>query len=173
MRVFVPCTGRCGSTTLAHACSHIRNFSTAHESGAYLDWSYPDQHIEIDNRLSWFLGDLHSRYGDALFVRLHRDHSKVVESFARRAMYNSPGMLTEAYARGIVVPPFRDPFQLAEHLVSTIESNLELFFRIHVPVATIDIDDPIPNFRLFCTLLGAQGDLEQAEAEFQTRYNRG
>ncbi|MFM8634352.1 MAG: hypothetical protein ACKOEX_06015, partial [Planctomycetia bacterium] len=65
--VFVLCTGRCGSVTFAKACGHFRNYSTGHETNRApgpARLAYPDGHIEIDNRLAWFLGGLEERYGD-------------------------------------------------------------------------------------------------------------
>ena len=56
MNVFVLCTGRCGSTTFACACRHIENYTAAHESRSHLAgperFAYPEDHIEVDNRLS-------------------------------------------------------------------------------------------------------------------------
>ncbi|MCS3662077.1 hypothetical protein [Salinibacter ruber] len=88
MNVFVLCTGRCGSTTFARACEHIENYSAAHESRAGKikgRVNYPARHIEVDNRLSWFLGRLDEVYGDDLFyVHLRRNPRATAESFADR-----------------------------------------------------------------------------------------
>jgi hypothetical protein len=88
MRVFAVGTGRCGSTTFAEACSHITNFTSAHESGKGKlagRLEYPDRHIEVDNRLSWFLASLHERYGnDVFYVHLTRDPSATTRSFVAR-----------------------------------------------------------------------------------------
>lgn len=64
--VFVLCTGRCGSTTLfAQACQHIENYTASHESKIFLlgdkRLEYSQNHIEVDNRLSWFLGSLEKK----------------------------------------------------------------------------------------------------------------
>ena len=62
MNIFVLNTGRCGSTTFIKACQHIRNYTALHESRANRiaeqRLAYPRDHIEADNRLSWFLGRL-------------------------------------------------------------------------------------------------------------------
>ena len=89
MNVFVLCTGRCGSTTFARACSHIENFGVAHESRcAQLGdsrFAYPENHIEVDNRLSWLLGRLDRAYGDdAFYVHLRRPDQQVAASFLNR-----------------------------------------------------------------------------------------
>jgi len=65
--VFVLCTGRCGSVSFAKACGHFTNYTAGHDTNrqpgpARLDYSA--RHIEIDNRLAWFLGGLDERYGD-------------------------------------------------------------------------------------------------------------
>ena len=73
--VFVLCTGRCGSTTFVQACQHIENYTASHESKISLlgdqRLEYSQNHIEVDNRLSWFLGSLDKKYGDnAFYVHL-------------------------------------------------------------------------------------------------------
>ena len=88
MNIFVLSTGRCGSTTLYNFCKHITNYSSGHESRDNLNFSYNNNHIEIDNRLSWFLGRLDSKYGDkAFYVHLMRDDKKVAASYEKRFYY--------------------------------------------------------------------------------------
>ncbi|MEW8461604.1 MAG: hypothetical protein AB2653_14955 [Candidatus Thiodiazotropha endolucinida] len=79
MNIFILNAGRCGSTTFVQACQHISNYSAAHESRSTLTGkqrlSYPDNHIEADNRLCWLLGRLEREYGnDAYYVHLTRNH---------------------------------------------------------------------------------------------------
>lgn len=86
MRVFVLCTGRSGSTTLAKSLSHASNVTVGHESRNHLidgRLDYPDDHIEIDSRLAWFLGPLDERFPDALYVHLRRNPDAVAETYAR------------------------------------------------------------------------------------------
>lgn len=68
MNIFILSTGRCGSTTFIQSCQHITNFSSAHESNIHKIGTdrivYPQNHIESDNRLSWFLGRLEEHYKD-------------------------------------------------------------------------------------------------------------
>ena len=78
MNVFVLCTGRCGSTTFSKAASHMTNITAGHETRCSLignlRLAYPPSHIEVDNRLSWFLGRLDCTYGkNACYVHLQRD----------------------------------------------------------------------------------------------------
>ena len=89
MRVFVLCTGRCGSVTFATACNHITNFTSGNET----TWghvglnhlAYAQNHIEVDNRLSWMLGSLEQQFAeDTFFVHLTRNPELVALSHARR-----------------------------------------------------------------------------------------
>ena len=90
MNIFVLSTGRCGSMTLDKFCKHITNYTSAHESRNNLDFKYPPNHIEIDNRLSWFLGRLDKIYGDdAFYVHLKRDDLKVAKSYQNRFYYKT------------------------------------------------------------------------------------
>ncbi len=74
--------------SFARACQRVTNYTCAHESRmnkihGRLD--YPDQHIESDNRLSWFTGSLDHLYGDDVhYVHLVRDEEAVAESWLRR-----------------------------------------------------------------------------------------
>ena len=170
MRIFVLCTGRCGSTTFAKACSHITNYTSAHESGRYVDWSYPDNHIEIDNRLSWFLGSLASRYPEAEYIRLSRRREDVVRSFERRQQAGSP--LLHAYRSGICQLPFSTDEAAAEHFVDAVQANIFEFLagRKHWHV---EIEEPKIHFSAIWRQIAAQGNLDAALREFDIRYNEG
>ena len=83
MNVFILNTGRCGSSTFIKACHHITNYTSGHEtmSSQVLDarLGYSENHIEADNRLSWFLGRLDQKFGsEAFYVHLSRDKSATV-----------------------------------------------------------------------------------------------
>ena len=94
MNVFVLCTGRCGSVTFSKAAQHAINFTAGHETRSHLlgaeHFAYPPNHIEVDNRLTWFLGRLHQAFPDAYYVHLVRDSLAVARSFYLR------------YGRGII-----------------------------------------------------------------------
>lgn len=174
MRVFVLNTGRCGSTTFARACEHLTNFTAGHESrtrlmdlGERLD--YPDNHIEVDNRLTWFLAPLVERYPDAYWVHLTRDRSAVIDSFGRR---KSP--IIRAFGRGILM--HRDEMtdqeraRVAVMYVDTAIATIEAFLRdrdhMHVALETLDVD-----FVKFLDRIGAEGDLDAAMDEWGVRHN--
>jgi hypothetical protein len=82
MRIFVVGTGRCGTTTFAHAAAYLDNYTVCHEShaGRVGDWSYPDQHIEVSAQLALGIPLLLERYPGARWVHLVRDRQPTVES---------------------------------------------------------------------------------------------
>ena len=93
MRIFVIGTGRCGTMTFKKACNHIKNYTNAHEGNTgwkHKDniFDYPDNHIEIDCRLSYFLPILVEKYPDALYVHLQRERESCIESLSKRKSLN-------------------------------------------------------------------------------------
>jgi hypothetical protein len=175
VNVFVLCTGRCGSTTFAKACSHITNYTASHESrhgmagNTRLD--YPPNHIEVENRLSWFLGRLDERFGNsAFYVHLTRNPDEVAESFAAR--WDMGIML--AYRMGIsptTQNPKIEPIALASDLVRTVTSNIDLFLRDKTSKMAMQLENLKDQFPIFFDRIGAQGNLNLALDELGVRYN--
>lgn len=175
MNVFVLCTGRCGSMTFARACSHIRNFTVAHESRAGLLGSertaYPFRHIEVDNRLSWLLGRLERAYGDrATYVHLLRNPTEVAASFVKRM---DRGIMKAYRGDGVLLglPADADPMAVAMDYCDTVTSNIERFIATKPARMTIRLEEAADTFPRFWDMIGAEGDLESARRTFETRYN--
>ena len=178
-RVFVLCTGRCGSTTFGAAAAHCRNFTSGQESrNQYIGaqrFAYPDQHIEIDNRLSWTLGKLDQCFGDApYYVHLLRDPETVAASFVTRHRYG----LMKAYREGILAKHFnRTPdaplMDVARELVDTVTLNIAAFLKDKSRVMTVRVEDIATDFPAFWDWIGAQGNLDAAMAEWQIKHNAG
>jgi len=174
MNVFVLCGGRCGSVTFAKACSHITNFTSGHETkaGKYgaEHFQYAENHIEVDNRLSWFLGMLDECYGDrAYYVHLVRDSNEVAASFMKRwglgiisayrgAMIQRSSMVED---KGIVLD-----------YCETVGSNIRLFLKDKTKKLDIRLEEVKVRFPIFWKEIGAEGDLGKAIKEFDIRYNR-
>jgi hypothetical protein len=176
MRVFVLCTGRCGSTTFSRACRHATNFTSGHESRVRRVGSdrleYPPQHIEVDNRLSWFLGRLDAKYGDeALFVHLVRDSAATVDSFLRRFDRSS---IMRGYAHGILMGTDAEPIDICRDYVETVNANIAFFLRSKDPsrVMTVRLEHVKEDFARFWNWIGAEGDAEAALREWDTRYRQ-
>jgi hypothetical protein len=173
MRVFVLSTGRCGTTTLARACSHITNFTCAHES----NWGrvgpdrfeYPDQHIEIDNRLSWFLGELYARYGDeARYVHLIRDPEKTALSFTHR--WNVWESSITGYARHLLCVSDRS-IEVARAHVTTMNANISHFLRDKPHTMTLHLETLPDQYLAFLEWIGAHGDSAAAIDQLRVSHN--
>lgn len=174
MNVFVLNSGRCGSTTFIQACSHITNYTSAHESRAGLvgraRFEYPQNHIEADNRLSWFLGRLERAYGDdAMYVHLRRGEEATAKSFVKRYEFG----IVNAYRKHILMgcPDDVDPMAIAGDYCDTVNSNIELFLRGKSRWMAFSLESAKQDFRRFWNLIEAKGDLEGALSEFDVRYN--
>lgn len=177
MNVFVLSTGRCGSTTFARACGHIRNYTVAHETHmkdlGTVRIAYPDRHIEVDNRLSWFLGRLDEKYGNgAFYVHLWRDREATAQSYARR---NWLGYILFAYARGIYVgmEDELDWVAVARDYHDTVNANIRLFLKDKTRKMDFPLEQATALFPQFWARIGAKGDLPAALAEWSVAYNAG
>lgn len=175
MNVFILNTGRCGSMTFIKACEHITNFSSAHESrcdrlgDARL--AYPDNHIEADNRLSWFLGRLDNHYGNnAMYVHLMRNSHDTASSYAKRLF---PGGIIPAYRNGILqyLPDDISDMSVSLDYYDTVSSNIEHFLKDKTRKMEFNIENAKEDFKKFWELVGAEGDIDAALAEFDIAYN--
>jgi hypothetical protein len=174
MNVFILNSGRCGSSTFIQACQHITNYSSAHESlstetGA-LRFNYPLNHIEADNRLSWLLGRLDNKYADeAFYVHLTRNNKNVAESFSKRINFG----ILRAYEQGILMHeqhllPAKD---IAEDYIETVESNINFFLKDKSKKMTVSVETAKTDFTAFWHRINAEGDLEKALEEWDTKHN--
>jgi hypothetical protein len=176
MNVFVLTTGRSGSLAFAEACRHITNYTSGHETRVGLlgteRFDYPPDHIEVDDRLSWFLGRLDEAWGDrAMYVHLRRNDELTAASRVRR--WNKPGM--RAYRNGILwdVDPDIDRMEVARDLNRTVNSNIRFFLRDKTQVMTIEIESIAEAFPSFWERIGAEGDLAAAMTEFAAGHHEG
>lgn len=178
MNVFVLNTGRCGSSTFAAACGHIANFTAAHESRVPLlgdaRLAYPDRHIEVDNRLAWFLGRLDETYGDrAYYVHLTRDAGAVAASWTRR--YGVLGGMATGYRDHILsganwhLPIGRA--EAAADYVRTVTENIRLFLKDKTNVLQFRMEAAASDFPRFWEWIDAEGDLAAAMAEWTLRHD--
>ncbi|MDT8281232.1 MAG: hypothetical protein RQ982_00315 [Gammaproteobacteria bacterium] len=174
MNVFVLNTGRCGSTTFIKACRHITNYSAAHESLLTQPGperlSYPENHIEADNRLAWFLGRLQQKYADdAFYVHLKREPARVITSFAKRIDFG----ILKAYEQGILMHEkhLKPAEDIARDYVETVNTNIELFLKDKTKKMDFRIETARSDFTGFWNAIEAQGDLESALKEWDINYN--
>ncbi len=174
MRVFVLNSGRCGSTTFIRACSHITNYTSAHESRIHrigeARLAYVDKHIEADNRLSWYLGRLHAAFGDqAFYVHLTRNRADTAASFVKRADFG----IMQAYREGILLggDPQLSVLDIALDYLDTVERNIEHFLADKTRKMKLQLEQAKAQFPEFWQRINARGDLDAALAEWDVPYN--
>lgn len=173
MNIFVLSTGRCGSATFARACSHITNYTSAHESrwGLVGDarLTYPAHHIEVDNRLSWMLGRLHERYGDdAFYVHLLRDDEFVAASYHRRWLQDFA--VVRGYNQDILCRKTRD-LEACLDYCQTVNANIRQFLRDKPRQMTMHLNEAPTAFREFWNAIGAEGELQAALSTWMEKHN--
>jgi hypothetical protein len=173
MNIFILNAGRCGSTTFIQACQHISNLSATHESRSTLTGeqrlSYPDNHIEADNRLCWLLGRLDRDYGnDAYYVHLTRDREASMKSFVKRKDYG----IMQAYREGILMGGQQQPAaEIASDYLDTVTCNITLFLKGKNNTMAFSLENATSDFVDFWHWIGAQGNLVKALAEWQFKFN--
>ncbi len=177
MNVFILCAGRSGSLSFIEACKHIDNFTCDHESraGSVGDdrLAFPERHIEADNRLSWYLGRLHFKYGnEAFYVHLKRDQNAIAKSFSRRKHIG----LMNAFASGllrqkVLSEDALDPESLARDICETATANISHFLIDKPNKMVIQIESVESFFDEFWSRIGATGDKKKAFEALTERVN--
>ncbi len=180
MRIFVLNAGRCGSTTFYRACCHIENYSVSHTSRHTLMGDdrvdYPDHHIEIGNRLVWFLGRLDEKFGDnAFYVHLQREPAAVAKSYEGRLKRNRNSGIISAYAAQIARQKDwatrEDVYTICEDYVRTVTENVNLFLKDKTNKMEFWVEEFERDLPVFWERGAAQGDYEKALAEFKVQHN--
>ncbi len=152
----------------------MTNFSAGHETrvkSLFADrLAYPLNHIEVDNRLSWFLGRLNEKFGKhAYYVHLLRDREATARSFAKRL--GLKGGIIGAYEAAIVGFPKADPLDVCRDYVDTVTENIRTFLADKPHVMTIRLEDMRSDFHRFWDWIEAIGDLDAALADWNVRPN--
>ena len=179
MNVFILCTGRCGSMSISRACKELDNYTSGHETrisklGAER-LNFPDNHIEADNRIAWFLGRLDETYGnDAFYVHMTRNTEKTAQSYNIR--WQHVGSIVKAYAQGILTVPHHKikPSERIEYSVDyceTIDANIKHFLKDKDKKCTIALESLEHDFLKFWNLIGAKGDQLKALDALNQRHN--
>ena len=174
MNVFILNTGRCGSTTFIKACSHITNYSSAHESlSTHIGkrrLSYPENHIEADNRLCWLLGRLENTFGDnAFYVHLNRNIEDTIASFSKRIDFG----IMKAYEQGILMHDKHValPSDIARDYIDTVNSNIMLFLKGKHNQMNVSLEKISSDFPVFWEKINATGNLDCAMQEWDKKHN--
>ena len=181
MNVFVTGTGRCGTVTFSKACGHVANYTCAHESRpkAMGDarFAFPRNHIEVDPRLTWFLGELKDRYPDAFYVHLMRNPELVASSIARR--WGGRLSFSRAFGESMLMRGGKgtgtrpERLDIARFQVRTVVFNMRMFLATFPPEQTMEVqlEESADWFPEFWRRIGAKGNPKRALAQFDTRWN--
>lgn len=176
--VFVISSGRTGTTAFVAACKHLPNYSASHESRVTEPFAtrvtYPDHHIEADNRLLFFLPQLEQRFGDnALYVYMVRDAEKVAASYAKRWFLTIS--VVRAYTHGLRMIPRINRAQRMDacrDFVAYADATFRLFLSRQRHVVFFDIEHAQRDFAAFAKHLGIDPVPEQARAQWQQIHNQ-
>ena len=177
MNVFVLSTGRTGTMSLERACGHLSNYTVAHESrcnklGADR-LNFPDNHIEIDNRLSWFLGRLDATYGDnAIYIHMIRNSEEVAKSYGKR--WNRETSIIRAYAYGILKRQEQhigNTHDICLDYVETVNENIVQFLKDKSKSMTFRLDNAEEDLKTFWELIDGKGDYSAAQQAFADAAN--
>lgn len=179
--VFVLGTGRCGTTTFIEACRHLTNFTAGHETNGHVygeaRFAYPDDHIEADNRLTWFLPQLGTAMADRdiTWVHLKRDREATARSFLKRLDPKRRASIITAFAHAMIMHgrpwPEEDHLGLCLFYVDTVTAQIDSFLR-DKPHRVMQMETAAQEFPSFLDDIGAEGNLNAAVAEWAIAHNR-
>lgn len=168
MRIFVIGTGRCGTVTFSKACEHITNYTSGHETTTHgkegNGFNFPDNHIEIDPRLSQFMPILIDKYPDALFIHLRRNKKDCVNSLSKRqslALYNQFHLgsgITDYNKTASIY--YDNTVSLVNHLLGRTKHRM-----------IIELESVELGFKRFWQQIKAKGNLGKSLKELKIRYN--
>ena len=133
----------------------------------------PDNHIEADNRLSWFLGKLEKSYGnDAFYVHLQRELTSTAKSFLKRWDFG----IMKSYRTQIIMGlnkknPDVEKLDVCLDYCETVNQNINAFLRDKTNKMDFHLENCESGFYKFWSLAGAEGNFEKAVAEWKLAYN--
>ena len=118
--------------------------------------AYPDNHIEVDNRLAFFLGSLDATYGDnAIYVHLVRDREEIARSYRRRWYYR--GSIVRAFYLNVLQSEDYDASRFDDacrYYVDVNHANIEHFLKDKSRTFTFDVENGRREFERFVSWLG-------------------
>lgn len=175
MNVFILGTGRCGTTTFIQACQHINNYTASHESRSCFTGEqrldYAGNHIEADNRLSWFLGRLDEKYeNNAFYVHLTRALDDTVASFSKRESFG----IMKAYKEGLLLggQEKQSAKDISLDYINTVNANIRCFLKDKKNVMSFTLENALVDYEIFWNMIDAKGDLQAGLREWAVLYNR-
>jgi len=168
--VFILCCGRCGSLTFSMACSHINNYTSGHETKTGVIGKdrifYKNNHIEIDNRLCWFLNRIDNCYNNnPFYVHLIRNKEDCV-----RSLKKGPRRIILAYAE-ILQRNKGSAEELSFDYYDLINENISKFLENKTNKMIFKLENAKNDFIKFWNNIKAEGDLDKSLNEWDVKYN--
>jgi hypothetical protein len=145
MNVFVISPGRTATTTFSEAFASLPGYTSLHESRVTELGDrrilYPNNHIECDNRLVWFLCRLTRKYGEhSILVVLKRDKEKIALSYNNRWRKI---LIMKAFSQGILMRGFRsNNLDVCREYVEYCYEQIDFYSKYWNRVIYIDVDNP-------------------------------
>lgn len=176
--VFVLTPGRTASTTFSKACEHIENYTSAHEMNSTIidldnRLTFPNNHIEVDNRLIWYIDNLKIRYGSsAKYVYLRRKPDDVALSYHKR--WNNKVSIVRGYGESILMKgfcPANERLSICQSYSKLVDEKLLSFIKDNEGII-VNVENIESDFRKFYDWISAKGDVELCINEFNKYYNK-
>ena len=146
MNVFFISPGRTATTTFANACKCVEGYTSLHESQVQLlgdkRIAYPENHLEFDNRLVFFLADLTQKFAAnrGVLVIVHRDHHEVASSYNRRW---SKINIMKSWSQGVHLRELsQNTYEVALDYVQYCYRQLDYFKPQWQHVVELDVHNP-------------------------------
>lgn len=183
MNVFLISPGRTATTTLAEALKNLSGFTSEHESRcSYLGderINFPENHIECDNRLTWFLPRLTKKYGaNSILIKVVRDKTAIAKSYNKRW---SRIKIMKAYSQGILMRGLAENnLDVCVDYVNNVYEQIDYFSKDWKHVITLDLNSPDEGLNELFKLLNVDGSkaveyfhnnqLNKNESSFKAKY---
>lgn len=145
MNVFFLSPGRTATTSIVKVFSNVGAMTAGHETRVKETYetrlNYPINHIEADNRLTFFMPQLTEKYGnEAVLVIVVRDRKKIAASYSKRWFKTN---LPKLYAQGILLRDFSENTDtLLEGMVDWMYDTIFFFSKFWGRVVIMDMDSP-------------------------------
>ena len=173
MRVFFISPGRTATTTLAKSFGQIKSLTSGHESNVKNRLGdrviYPDNHVEADNRLLFFMPQLTERYGETeLLVIIERNRAEIANSYRKRWWkFNLP----KIFAQGILMRDVKEnDDKLVDDMVDWAYEQIHYFSKDWKNVITIKFDEIPKNLdQIFDFLKLSQNECLQVKEFFEQK----
>lgn len=175
MNVFFISPGRTATTTLANAFKCIEGYSSLHESRVQLlgdeRIAYPENHIEFDNRLVFFLADLTQKFAAdrGVLVIVCRDHHAVAGSYNRRW---SKINIMKSWSQGIHLRDLnQNNYEVALDFVQYCYRQLDYFKMQWECVVELDVHNPEAGIQELLHIMGESEYADEVSQYLKEKYH--